>query len=44
MREEFITVSLFFVATYDNPVVAFVCLFILYLLLKPFVFNNNDDD
>jgi hypothetical protein len=44
MREEFVAVPLFFIATYDNPVVALVCLIIMILLLKPFVFNNNDDD
>ena len=31
------------VATYDNPTVAFICLFFMYLLMKPFFFNNEDD-
>jgi len=30
-------------ATYNNPVVAFFCLFLVYLVLKPFLFGNEDD-
>ncbi len=43
MREELPLVSGAILLTYDNPVVALVCLFILFLVLKPFVFNKNDD-
>ena len=30
-------------ATYDNPVVAFFCLLLMYSLIKPFFFNVDDD-
>ena len=43
MREELPLVSGTILLTYDNPIVALTCLFILYLVLKPFIFNKNDD-
>ena len=44
MREPFALIPLALLAVYDNPVVALFCLFIMILVLKPFIFNNNDDD
>jgi hypothetical protein len=30
-------------ATYGNPIVAFICLFFMYLLIKPFFVDHEDD-
>ena len=30
-------------AVYDNPIVAFICLFFMFLLIKPFFTNYEDD-